>query len=158
MPRGDLKLEAPEGSIELVAGGALRCRSKQEVTLEVGTGGAKRGCNSVLSLRQESAKLVARRWKLIGRKADVLLAEVNHHGERLASTVTDARFVVQRLERVAVDVVTRVKRAFLQVQEQRTDAGRMSTLVDSGYSLQANHASIVASDDVKIDGERIHLG
>lgn len=156
MPSGNLALHAPHGDIELVAGGAVRCRGSEGVAIEAGDG--KQG-QPALRMGNESIALGARRVELSAERAEVLFADADYHGVSLAATVGQARVVLDRLEQVAVNVVQRAKRIVRHVEglEQLT-AGRVRTLVKGAYSLKGEHTSIQAEDEVKIDGKRVHLG
>jgi hypothetical protein len=67
--------------------------------------------------------------------------------------------VIERLVTIAGRVVQRVKDIFCRVENlQQTQAKTVRTTVSGDYYLTSNHADIQAKDDVKINGNKIHLG
>ncbi len=156
MPAGDLALHAPQGNIDIIAGGAVRCRGAEGVS--IGAGEDKQG-SSLLTIGKEKLAFAARAMSFSAERADMLFAEAKVHGVRLSATVEHAQMVFDRVETVAVSVVQRAKRVIRHVEglEQLT-AGRLRTLVSGAYSVKAQHASLEAEDDVKIDGKRVNLG
>lgn len=155
VPSGDLSFAAPNGDIDLVAGGEVRCRGARGVTI---AGGAEDDA-AKLDLAGSEARLGARRLEVSGERAELLFAEATYHGVRLSAAVDQARIVASRIETLAVDVFERVKRSIRRVEEvDQLEAGRVRALVTGSYSVRSGHASIVADDDVAIDGKRVHLG
>ncbi len=134
MPTGDLALHAPQGNIDIVAGGTVRCRG-------------------------EKVSFASKVMAFSSERADVLFAEANVRGVRLSATVDQVRMVADRMEQVAVNVLQRAKRVIRHVEGlEQVTAGRSRTIVEGAYSVKAARASVDAEDDVKIDGKRIHLG
>ncbi|AUX31882.1 MULTISPECIES: DUF3540 domain-containing protein [Sorangium] len=157
VPAGDLALAAPQGNIDLVAGGAIRCRGAGGVTLEAGDGDAS--ARPSLALGQTEARLGARAVKLVGERAEVLFAEASYRGVQLSAAVEQVKVVADRMETLATHVFERLKRSFRRVEDlDELLAGRVRTRASGAYSVKGGHASIEAEDDVKIDGKRIHLG
>lgn len=161
-PSGSLALHAPEGDIELVSGGAVRCRGAGGVTLEAGAASSParpQERRPSLALGKEGARLAARTLTIAGERADLLLADARYHGVRLSATVEQAKVVMERLESAAVQVVSRAKRFFRHAEDlDQLTAGRSRTVVEGAYTVQGGHASIQAKDEVKIDGKRVYLG
>jgi hypothetical protein len=124
-PSGTLSLEAPEGDIELVAGGKVRARGEVvELT------GGKDGAASLL-LGDKLARLSA--------KGLVLAAE--------------------RIDSAAERILERARNVYRQVEDlHQLRAKRTRTLVEEGHVVRAGHASLEATEEVRIDGSRIDLG
>ena len=157
VPTGDLALSAPQGNIDLVAGGAIRCRGAGGVALEAGDG--EPSARPSLALGQTEVRLGARTLKLVGERAEVLFAEASYRGVQLSAAVEQVKVVADRMETVAVHVLERLKRSFRRVEDlDELLAGRVRTRASGAYSVKGGHTSIEAEDDVKIDGKRIHLG
>ncbi len=66
---------------------------------------------------------------------------------------------VDVLETRATRVVTRAKNLYQQVEElAQTQAGRLRLVADGAFHLHARRALVKADEDVKLRGEKIHLG
>ena len=135
VPTGDLVLAAPDGDIELVSGQAIRCRSETELDLS------------------------APHLNATAERGTFLIADTTFQGVRLATTLEEARLVLGRLHSLVDRSVERVRNAFRTVEKlYQVKAGRMRTVVEDSYSVRGGHASLKADKDVRIDGEKIHLG
>jgi hypothetical protein len=124
---GDLCFAAPNGDIDLTAGGAVRLRGKK--------------------LELEAVE---------GR---VGIRDLHVGGVTLQARLDQAKLEVGRLETVADRVFERARSVFRQAEDlYQLKAGRLRELVKGGYAVRAGHASLVADDEVKIDGKQINLG
>ncbi|MBM4360662.1 MAG: DUF3540 domain-containing protein [Deltaproteobacteria bacterium] len=151
-PSGNLTLEAPEGDIELVAGKTVRCRGER-VELRAERDGA------ALVLGRELAELTARGFTVAAARAELLFAETKLVGARVAAHLHDARLVAERVETTTERLFERARSVFRKVEElHQLEAGRTRTLVREGHIVKAGHAILKATEEVTIDGERIHLG
>jgi Protein of unknown function (DUF3540) len=152
---GDLALAAPNGNIELSAGGSVRVHSHENVELESGDGAER----SSLVLGGAVAKLKATALQMAARKVDLGFVETSFAGESLRATIDEAKVGFGRLETVAERLFERARSVFRQVEDlHQLKAGRIRTLVKEGYFVRTGHASIEAEEDMKIDGKQIHLG
>jgi hypothetical protein len=134
--RGNLALAAPGGDIELHAQGAVRFRGDKEVAIDAG----------------ESLQISSKR-------AAIALCDASYSGTRLRTKITDVKNVVERLETVTDRLFEKAKAAYRQVEElSQLRAGRVRTLVKGSYFVRGETASLEARDDVRIDGNHIHLG
>jgi hypothetical protein len=151
-PSGNLSLEAPDGDIELVARGSVRCRGE---TIEF----AAEGDGATLVLGREVGRLTAKGLTLAAERADVLFGEARYVGARLDATLHETKLAAKRIERVAERLFERARTVFRKTEElDQLEAGRTRTIVEEGHLVRAGHASLVAKEEVTIDGERIHLG
>jgi hypothetical protein len=151
-PSGNLALEAPDGDIELIARGAVRCRG-QRVELRAEADGA------ALTLGRDLAELTARGITVAAARADLLLAETKLVGARVAAHMRDAKLVAERVETAAERLFERARNVYRKVEElHQLEAGRTRTVVREGHVVKAGHAILQATEEVSIDGERIHLG
>lgn len=126
--RGDIALEADAGDITLHASRRVRLRADE--ALEAHTPRA--------ALTALDATVTAR---------------------ALTTTVETARTVAAVIDTTVERAVTRAKNVFEEVEElSQTRAGRVRTLVRGALHVFAKRAVFKADDDVKIKGERIHLG
>lgn len=96
---------------------------------------------------------------LASERTKLLFGEAEVRGIRVTAAVEQVFVVAERLEQVASSVFQRAKRVLRHVEDlEQLTAGRVRTLVEGAYSLKGEQASIQATDEVKIDGERVHLG
>lgn len=96
---------------------------------------------------------------LTSERAKMLVGEAELRGFRVTTAVEQVFVVAERLEQVASSVFQRAKRVMRHVEDlEQLTAGRVRTLVEGAYSVKGERASIQAKDEVKIDGERVHLG
>jgi len=166
MPAGDLSLRAPQGNIDIVPGGAIRCMAGDQVTvkglrgvhlagMEPGGGGRP----AVLSLDRDEAVLSGGKLKLTGDRGEFLIREAAYEGNKFSATVGKARMVFQKLETTAVRFIQRIGDAYRYVENANyLKAGRMRTQVMGNYQLDSGRAVIKTEEDIKIRAERIHLG
>lgn len=151
-PKGSLSLEAPEGDIELRAGGSVRCRGER-VELEAGGRGA------ALVLAEDCAKLTAKGLTFAAERASAVIGEVRHVGARFEATLQESKLAAKRIERVAESLFERARNAFRTTEElEQLEAGRVRTVVEGAHVVRAGHAHLLADEEVTIDGSRINLG
>jgi hypothetical protein len=151
MPKGNLALHAPEGDIELVSGGSVRCQGGKGVALSAGT--------SSMTLGRTDVSLSSDQLKLASASAQILFAEASYHGVRFSATVEHARLIVKKLESVVVWLFERARSVFRRVEDlHQLEAGRTRTVVQGTHFVKGKRTVIEAEDDVKLDGRRIHLG
>lgn len=148
---GDLAFAAPEGNIEFAAGGEVRVLGRDGVHLTSG--------GSSFSLLEAATKLKSRAFELSAQRADLGVRDLAFAGERLRARLADSKLVVDRLETVASHLTERCKEALREVEGlSQLRAGRMRSLIKEALFMRAGHASIEAEEDIKIDGQRVHLG
>lgn len=149
--RGDLAFSAPEGDIELSAGGEVRVQGEGGVQV---SGGSAR-----FSLRGALAKLSSGALDVSTQRADLGVRDLAYAGERLRARLADSKLVVERVETVASQLTERCKEALREVEGlSQLRAGRVRSLIKEALFVRAGHASIEAEEEIKIDGQRVHLG
>ena len=68
-------------------------------------------------------------------------------------------FISDAVDVVAQRATQRLKSCYRWVEEiEHITAGQMIHKVSNLFSVRARQTAITAKDDVKIDGERVHLG
>ncbi len=149
---GDLSLSAPHGDIQLSAGGEVRCHAERGINLSSGGGPA-------LSLQRDEAKLSAPKLTVAGERADLVVGETKIYGAVLEAKIKDVKLVLARVETIAVDAVSRLKRSIRRVEDlDEHEAGRIKVAAQGECSVKGQHMSIQAEEEVKIDGEQVYLG
>jgi hypothetical protein len=162
---GDLCLNAPNGEIQLFSSEGIRCSSlgpvgidsRAEINLNVPCVTA--APESKLQLTAQAVTLSAPTCNIKARQANLLAEQTKVEGESLTATLSRSRLVIERLETVAGRVIQRAKDAFYLVENlQQTQAKKVRTQVSEDYYLKSGHTDIQADNDVKINGNKIHLG
>jgi hypothetical protein len=134
-PAGDLVLRADAGSIELDARDALRLRTRAAVEVEAD------------ALRARV------------RVAEAELAEVRLRGGVLESAFSRVRQSVDVLDVTAGRVVERAVETYREVAElAQLRAGRVRQIAETTFHVMGDRTLIKARKDVKLKGEKIHLG
>jgi hypothetical protein len=107
----------------------------------------------------EEAALKAPEVSLKGRKGDVMFVHFSFlcrsafaHMERVSLVMEKCQSVIGRLTQRIRDSFRRVERV------DQTRAGMILQTAEERFSAKGRHAVIVAENDVKIDGEKIHIG
>jgi hypothetical protein len=128
-------VQLPPGSVRFEAEGDLEFSATKTVRVEGARIEAKAGDADVTVDR---GTLRARRWETVAAVA-VQTVDV--------------------LETRATRVVTRAKNLYQQVEElAQTQAGRLRLVADGAFHLHARRVLVKAEEDVKLRGEKIHLG
>ena len=164
MPAGDLRLEAPHGNIQLLAGKGVQCTAAGPVALcsataasvTVRTPGAG---TSGLHLSGDHATLASDHLAVGARRAELQLAETRLYGRTFEVGLERAAVVLDKLESTIETAIEHLGNAFCTVKElYQIRAGRQRTVVEGGIRTEAGHVVMRARQDVLIDGERINLG
>ncbi|NUP07442.1 MAG: DUF3540 domain-containing protein [Polyangiaceae bacterium] len=107
----------------------------------------------------KSISLGTKQLTMTAERADVTFADMSYRAVRLDAAVEQAHVVLDRIEQVASNVLLRAREVVRHVEGlDHTTAGRVRALIRGAYSLKAERASVLAEDDVKIDGNRVNLG
>ena len=157
--------------LELAAGGDLVLRAGREVRVESGEAITARALGPIELCSEVSGGASA--MQLDGDRARLTSAHVSVAAERADVKVTDANLVAKtlrtvayrileradRVERTADRVVERAREAFREIEElDQTKAGRLRLVAETALSLLGRSTTVKAREDVKVQGEKIHLG
>jgi hypothetical protein len=106
------------------------------------------------TVRVEGARIEAR-----AHDADVTLDRAVLRARRWESVIARASQTFEVLETRASRIVQRAKDVFHEVEDlAQTHAGRVRVVADDAVHVHARRALIKADEDVKLRGEKIHLG
>lgn len=134
-PVEDLVLRAARGSIELDAAEGLKLRSG--TTLEVETNALRTTATS----------------------ADVELDTANLSVDVLTGSFRRVRHTVDILETTAGRIVERAKETYREVEGlAQTRADRIRHVAERTFHILGTHTLFKAREDLKLKGEKIHLG
>jgi hypothetical protein len=164
IPAGDLRLEAPDGHIQLIAGRSIQCVAADEVALHSATAASltvrdAAGRSAGLRVDGAAAALRAERIAVVADDAELRLRRTRFVGEVLHGGVERVELVMAKLESHVDRVVERAGNVFRYVKElNQLKAGRHRAQVDGAMQLDAGHVVMRAREDVHIDGEKINLG
>lgn len=134
-PTRDLVLRADEGSIDLVAAQGIRLRGEELVTVETET------------LRTKASR------------AEVELDEAMVTAGVLTSSFRRVRQTVDILETSAGRIVERARETYREVEGlAQVRAERIRHVAERTVHVLATHTLFKAREDLKLKGEKIHLG
>lgn len=163
--RGNLRLSAPGGQIELDAATDVVIRGARDVRLEgsrmvqARSGDGEPRHTSRLRLDPRGATFAAPALDARTARATVALGEATVVARALH---TSAARLTQHIEELAITaghVVERSRDRVIEVAEVlETRAGRARTTVSDLYALITRRTSLVSTDDTAIDGKRVLLG
>lgn len=92
-------------------------------------------------------------------RGDFSVAEGTWTGRRLTSTLSHLRLHCGQVHAVFGNLVERVKNAYRQVAGlQQLTAGRVRNMIRGAWFVRSGRTNLKATDDVRIDGNRINLG
>jgi hypothetical protein len=78
---------------------------------------------------------------------------------RLNTRIGAIHWLAETVDGIAERITQRVKRVYRNVEEfEQVKAGRMDYLVRKLLSFRSRYTVLTAKEDVKVDGERIHIG
>ena len=133
---GDLSLEAPGGRVTIVARDGVVVRSGESEVIVGATG---------IDAKAPRAELGAGEARLVVRS--------------LTTVAESVRQVAGVVELEATRVVERAKNIYREVEElAQTRAGRVRVVARAAMHLMSGRTVIKAEQDVKVKGEKIHLG
>ena len=131
-----------------------------DVTVESKKGNVAIAAASGIDLATESA--------IAMRASEVNVSAVNGRlnvldfqatGDTFTGSLNRVHLISDAVDLVAQRVTQRLKSCYRWVEEiEHITAGQMIHKVSNLFSVRARQTAITAKDDIKIDGERVHLG
>jgi|SRR5690606_7966448 len=132
---GDTRIQTRAGRLQITAGEGLDIGSAGELNL------AAARCE----LAADEARLHVTRAAVSGASAEV-------HWEKL-------RIIAGAIDTIADRVSQRLKRCYRWVEDiDQLKAGQLFYFVKNVLTLRSKHSSMTAKGEMKIDGERVHMG
>lgn len=162
---GDLEVLSHDGGIHFSAAGDIRFSSRQSIELQSRQGTTLITRNplthmlSSLTLTVRKLSMTSSEIGLVGQRGDIHLDEARYSGKKFVGFLDQGKLVVGRLESVVQDIVLKAKNVYQTISgltQLRT--GRLRTLVDGTSHFKAKKGYIKAEQDLKLQGEKIHLG
>lgn len=106
-----------------------------------------------------NGRIAAASFDLTAGRGHVNAAELTLTNRRADMVTDEARMVAGSVTTIADRWTQRLKLSFRWIEElEQTSAGQLVQKVRDLFSLQSRQAVLTAKQDVKIDGERIHMG
>jgi hypothetical protein len=92
-------------------------------------------------------------------KGNIKIEKTNVTGEQFAGKFNFVTLTMDRFETFAQTVIQKARNVYHTVSElSQFQTGRMRTLVKSTFHLKSKKVFLKAEEDVKVRGEKIHLG
>jgi hypothetical protein len=164
-PEGDLILDAPNGRIDLQAAKGISCASGQDVAIKGRRGvrmaveGQNAGPDQTLALDGDGVQLGVHRMAVTAGRGDVSVARAVYRGQQLDSHIDRARLIYDKLETTARRMWQRSGYFFNHVRDLcQIQTGRMRTLIHGAQHTRSRRTTLIAQEDVRIDGKKINLG
>ena len=132
---------------------------KGDTTIEAESGAMKIEGETVEIAASRVAHVQAPEVNLRGRTGNIRFIDLSCLATTALVHMEKASLIVEKMDSILGRLTERIKNSFRRVEHlDQTKAGHISHIAKERYSVKAGHASIIAEDDVKIDGEKIHLG
>jgi hypothetical protein len=157
--RGDLRLCAPHGAIELQATHGIRCRAGGDIVWSSATAARVDVGASRVALDQEGVTVDGDTVAVHAKCSELSLGQARAWANKLHATVDRAEMTFGHVLRRAERVIDQAGNWYQRIEELcELKAGRWRALVSGGVSLKGKDVSLKAQDGFAIDGERINLG
>ncbi|MDQ5985083.1 MAG: hypothetical protein CSYNP_00787 [Syntrophus sp. SKADARSKE-3] len=132
---------------------------KGDTTIEAVSGVMNIEGETVEIAASRVAHLQAPEMNLDGRTGRIRFIDLSLIAATALAHMERASLIVDKMDSILGRLTEHIKNSFRRVEHlDQTKAGHISHIAEKRYSVKAGHASIIADDDVKIDGEKIHLG
>lgn len=162
VPRGDLSVQT-EGWLNLVGAKGVRVASAGEVSVESATGVragvTKAGRFAGLRVFPTKAAMVGRTLALIAEHASLDLMQTRYRGRTLDAKAEQLQLNATKMETVAERIVTRAKTLLQKIDDlHQLRVGRIHAVARDAIDIRGRTASLVTEQELRLDGEKIHLG
>ena len=107
----------------------------------------------------QSCSLAAKKLHAMAEEGNFSITRARASGESLDSTIKEISIIANSVSTVADLLMQRVRNSVRSVEVlDKVDAGEMISSVKKLFSLRAKQTMVTAEQDVKIDGDRVHIG
>ncbi len=132
---GEVQIEAGKGQISMVAENGINMISNQNIDM------------------------ISPTFMVTAGQGDIHIDRITAIGDQFTGKIKFVKLLADTFDTIADRISQRVKNYFRIVEElDQLNAGELMHRVRKTLSIQSLHAMITAKKDVKIDGERIHMG
>jgi len=156
--------EASKGNIEFNAAGNIHLRGHQvdlsgRSGVDVSVGPLFEKVRTGLILKPGKMDVSSQEIKISARRAGLFIEEARNNIKAVFSRIGSVRLIVGRLETSASSIIEKTENAYRTIEKiNQVKSGRMRMLIHNTFHLISKSTVIKAEDDVKIKGEKIHLG
>jgi len=117
---------------------------------------ASKGVNLVT---KNTCSIVAEKFSALASEGNINIKNLKANGENLDSTINEINVIANSVTTVAGLLMQRVKNSFRAIEVlEKIEAGQMLTTAKKLFSVRSKQTMVTAEQDVKIDGERVHIG
>jgi hypothetical protein len=128
-------------------------------TIRAGDGDLALAADTITVSAQERASFAAPEVSFTGVTARTSFLSFSFLAQTLEARIGKAATMIETLDTVCGRLTERLKTSFRWIENfEQTKAGRISTIVKERFAVRARHASLLAEEEVAIDGKKIHLG
>ncbi len=107
----------------------------------------------------DTLEMVSSGLKVYSQKADINIEKVSFFGRLLESQIDNIRLIATTMDSVFKSFTQKIKLSYRTIEEaEHLKADRFVCDAKTLLSLKGKYSTITAREDVKIDGERIHIG
>lgn len=165
VPTADLHLSAPQGDVQVAAGrtlrlaaGAIDLRAVQSVQARAG-GFAADQQPATLAVDSSGVRLEGKQLQLQAQRGQANIDELHYSGKTCRFAAKAVRMAVDSLETVAETVMQTARNVYSTVKQlAQLRAGRIRQRAEETCHVKAGQMYLHAEAEVKVQGEKIHLG
>jgi hypothetical protein len=107
----------------------------------------------------KTCSLTANKISALASQGEFNIRNMRAQGAHLDSTINEINIVAQSITTIAGLLMQRVKNSIRAIEVlEKLDAGEVICNVKKLFSLRSRQTMLTAEQDVKIDGERVHIG
>lgn len=159
VPIGDLEIRTDAGDVVIAAAGRVRIAGREGVVAHSDNQVSLRSGASELRLDGERTHLHTGLFAAKAERADAEIGEVNLVARTVRTVAQRIRTRAGEVESQLGRVIERARESYREVEElAQTRAGRLKLIAEGALHVFGESTEVKAREDVKIKGEKIHLG
>jgi len=161
---GDIEFISQRGNINFFAGQDILLHGKTvgitgQSGIVLGILNTLNKIQSAFTLKPRQIGLQSPEIDIEAIKGNIKIEKTNVTGEQFAGKFNFVNLSMDRFETFAQTVIQKARNVYHTVSElSQFQTGRMRTLVKSTFHLKSKKVFLKAEEDVKVRGEKIHLG
>jgi len=133
---------------------------ENDVTFKTNNGklnfAAQDGLNLVTA---STVEIVSSKLKIHSQHANITINRVSFFGNLLESQIQNIKLIATTIDSICKRFTQKINRSYRTIEEaEHITADRFTCDAKTFLSLKGKYSTITAKEDVKIDGERIHIG
>jgi hypothetical protein len=145
--------------VEVAAGGDLRLRAAGDVRVSAGREASLEAAESGIGFRDDRAELHGGALGARLGRADLQVEEANLVARTVRTVAGRMKREIEILETRAGRVIERAKESWRETEGlSQSKAGRLRLVAEETLTVLGQSTLVKAREDVKVKGEKIHLG